>query len=118
MTTPNAITNALSLKDAIRSQVLGSTNKGRKSIKLTFFGAEIELVQPNVGQIIKQTIADSFNAVDVLIEYAHVPGTSDKLFEESDREVLMQLPYTDEFKSLTEAIESLTNLLISDAEKN
>lgn len=112
----------MSSRDNIRAKILGSTTVS--TIAVDFFGEQIELRQATVGQM--QKMIDAQNAGDAtskgvvayLIAYAYVPGTDEKLFDDADAEVLGQLPFDDNMKALTDAINKLTNMSVSDAEKN
>lgn len=110
----------MSFRDEIRAAILASDNLKRKTVPLKFFGAEIELRQPTTGDIIRATEGGTnrFTLVNVLLDYAYVPGTDEKVFEEGDVEHLKSLPYNEDMKSLTQAIETFTNILVGDAEKN
>lgn len=110
----------MSIRDEIRALVLADANLKRHSITVNFFGADIELRQPTTGDIIRSIEDESrkMTLVRVLLDYAYVPGTDEKVFEEGDIPVLEQLPYNSDMKALTKAIEAFTNILVGDAEKN
>lgn len=94
------------IRNRIRSKVLGSTKLQRKSIQL--FGEEVEVQQPNIGDIINAGTNETDTIIDWMIEYIYVPGTNDKVFEMTDRDALLQLPYGAEAKKFTNAFRELS----------
>lgn len=107
-------------RNLIRGTILASDNYKRDAIELDFFGAQIELRQPTTGDILRYTDSNSnaLSLISILLDYAYVPGTNEKVFEEGDVEELKQLPYNKDMQALIKAIERFTNVMISDAEKN
>lgn len=110
----------MSTRNELRAKILSHENLVRKKVELTFFGASIELRQPTAGDIMKymDEQTKTMNIVSILLDYAYVPGTDDKVFEEGDVETLKQLPYNEDMQKLTRAIEEFTNIMVGEAEKN
>lgn len=110
----------MATRDELRSAILSSANMKRKSVKLKFFGAEIELLQPTAGDIMRymDDSTKSLNIANVLLDYAYVPGTEEKVFEEGDLENIKQLPFNEDMQALVKAIEQFTNIMVGEAEKN
>lgn len=109
-------------RDALRARIFAAENKRGKSTIVEFFGTDIELREPSVGDIqrLGERLNDekSIGFVQILIDYAYVPGTDDKAFEEGDMETLSQLTFGADVQRVLEAVEGFTNLSIKDAEKN
>lgn len=106
-------------RDDIRSAIFSS--KKFKSELVTIFGAEIEVRQPSLGVVLEasddsKSTKDSL--IDILINYCFVPGTSDHVFEDTDRDGLMKLPAGEDFTRLNEVIARMTGIDIKGAEKN
>ena len=104
----------------IRALILSSENLKRKTLVFTFFGAEIELRQPTTGDIMRymEESTRTMSLVNILLDYAYIPGTDEKVFEAGDIDTLKQLPYNEDMQKLTKVIEQFTNVIVSDAEKN
>ena len=113
---------APSVKDKIRSGILNG-KKIVKSETMSLFGTEIELRQATLStmaKIARATEADSKTpgVVRILIEYAYVPGTEDKLFSEADVAELSQLPGGPWVKTLNAIVGRLSGADVDAAEKN
>lgn len=107
----------------IRSKIFSDGSKARASIKIQFFGTEIELRQATVsqvqGMIDKRALGNgALLFSDYLIDYAYVPGTDEKIFESADRESIAALPFNADMAKLVETITKLTNIDVTVAEKN
>lgn len=106
----------MSTRDEIRAQVFAP--KEVKTKDLTFYGAKIELRQPRLEDILAVQQSDanleegqvSVAAISILLQYAYVPGTSEKVFEEGDRDALLKLPFDENMTQLTEALQELTDV--------
>ena len=105
-------------RDSLRSKLLGS--KKAKSKELELFGAPIELRQPTLRQVHEmQQSGEQKNAIaQILITQAYVPGTNDKVFEETDLDVIMEWPVGDWVQTLSDAIEDLSGVSTKEAKKD
>jgi hypothetical protein len=115
--------NTPKTRDDIRKAIFSADASKRQSIKLNFFGTEIELRQASIMEVQAQierraTSNGTVSIADYLIDYAYVPGTDEKVFESGDKETIAQLPFNKDMTKLTEAITSLTNIDVKAAEKN
>ncbi len=102
----------------LRDLLLGHAPKvAHKNVML--FGAEIEIRQPTLGAILEaQEIPDNKErTVGMIIEYAFVPGTDERIFDNADREVILTWPFGDELVKIQMAIAELTGVDISEAEE-
>ena len=105
-------------RDELRAKLLGNAPApDRKAI--TLFGMEIELVQPSFKSILnaRETEAADVRSVQMIIDYAYVPGTDEKIFEEGDVEVILSWPFTEDLVEVNKAIAELTGINIAEAEK-
>ncbi len=98
-------------RDELRAALLGNAPKPDSTL-ITMFGVEIELRQPNLGAILKTRAEgdDATRAVDMIIEYAYVPGTDDHVFEDTDRAAMMNWPFGRDLTVLNAAIAELTGV--------
>jgi hypothetical protein len=97
-------------RDSLREQIFKA--KVRKSELVEFFGAPIEIRQPTLGDILEAR--DNGNSqsaiVGLLVSYAYVPGTDQKVFDAEDGEAIRALPFGPDFLRLNEAMERLTDV--------
>jgi hypothetical protein len=97
-----------------RAELRATILKTRKpnSKVITFFEGQIELRQPILGDIIAaQESEDRESAIiDILVKYAYVPGTDEKVFEDSDADVLKTQPFGKDFLALSKAFEELSEV--------
>jgi hypothetical protein len=77
-----------------------------------FFGAQIELRQASFGDIIRMREGDDREAAVIhnLINYAYIPGTDEKVFEEGDAESFKEMPFGADFIRVSQAVEELTEV--------
>jgi hypothetical protein len=97
-------------RDALRSAILGE--RPTSSIVTLDNGMEIEVREGAVGSTL-----DAVSVTDLkkrmarmLIEACYVPGTNDKVFEETDFDALMQLPASGTYTKLMNAITARMDL--------
>lgn len=107
-------------RNTIRAAILNAKNTKRKSVVIDFFGENIEIRQPTLGQLSAMTEDDKTpTIVTLLLEYCYVPGSkNEKVFEESDKEELLQIPTGEWLGHFNRAIEKLTGINVEVAEKN
>ena len=109
-------------RDNIRSKIFSSRNKNRKTKEIDFMGEKVEVRQPTVRQVqelAKEAKKEDSDAVLLsIMEYCYVPGTNDKVFEDADKDGLLDLPVGDWLNNLNKAIEEMTGVDVSMAEKN
>lgn len=101
-------------RDQIRAKVLGTKPKVDTAM---LYGAEVEIRQPSLDVIMdaRQAIFNGDSdlktqTLDVLIRYVYVPGTMEHVFEEADREALLELPFDNDLNKLSEKINSMMGL--------
>ena len=107
-------------RDTIRAAILNAKNTNRKSIEIDFFDQAIEIRQPTLGQLSKMTEDDKTpTIITLLLEYCYVPGAKNqKVFDEADKDELLQLPTGEWLGHFNKAIEELTGVNVEVAEKN
>lgn len=100
----------------LRDKLLGHAPKPER-ISLTLFGMDLDLVQSTLGSILDmQDMPDGRGrAVYMIIQYACVPGTSERIFESADQEMILNWPFGEDLNKLQEAIADLTGIDISAA---
>ncbi len=105
-------------RDSIRAGIFSSKKFRSKIINL--FGQEVEIRQPSVGQVLSSRDTDDQKLmfITLLCQYAYVPGTDDRVFEDADVEAIEEWPIGPWFKEFNDAIVDLTEIDISAAEKN
>ncbi len=96
------------------------SRKRRRTIELEAFGTTLELRQPSLGEILDlQDLQSTKERIaQALIAYCYMPVTGEKIFEDTDMEGIMAMPWDDNLSKIQEAITELTGVNIGDAEKN
>lgn len=104
-------------REQIRDQLLGHAPKAATKI-LTLFGIEVELRQPMLGAILdaQETESNRERSAAMIIQYAFVPGTDERVFEPADREMILKWPFNEDVIALQEAIIELSGVDIEGAE--
>ena len=97
-------------RDKLRASLLSS--KTVTSIPVVFFGEKIELRQPRLEDVLAvQNNEDREVAViETLINYAYVPGTEERVFEDGDKDTLKKMPFGADFIRVSQALETLTEV--------
>ena len=105
-------------RDQLRSQIFSAAKPASKTF--TFFGAEIELRQPTMGVIMEaQKIEDRARAAALMVvRYAYVPGTEEKVFDEADVDTILSMPFGKDLRTLNETITELTGVDVAGEEGN
>jgi len=105
-------------RQQLRAQLLGNAPKPARTA-LSLFGADIELMQPTLRAILDvQDIEDTKErSTDMIIRYACVPGTDERIFESADKDMILSWPFTNELVDLQMAIAKLTGVDVEEAEK-
>lgn len=95
-------------RDDIRAAIF---NQKTHHKEVQFAGIKMELRQPSVGAIIGREKTDSKAFMtQMLIDYCYVPGTNDRVFEETDQDSLMAVPFNADWVNLQKAIDELSDL--------
>lgn len=107
----------------MKARMFSAQNKMRKSEKVVFFGEEIEIKQSSLGQVVEMANMrdeddDQGVAIYVLLNYAYVPGTEDRVFETADVEQLKSMPFGDDFNRVIDSWRRITGIKIEAATKN
>src|SRR6188474_2164490 len=107
-----------SKRDALRAKILGKTHQPKKEL-ITVFGVEFELRQPSLAAILNARESKSLidQVVDMIIDHAFVPGTDERLFESTDRELIKVWPFGEDLITLQRAIAKLSGVNIGEAEE-
>lgn len=103
-------------RDELRAALVGKKHAPERA-KVTLFGCKVELQQPTLASILgaRDNVSEKDRTTDVFIKYAYVPGTNELVFEEGDREVILNWPFTNELLDVQKAIMKLTGVDIRDA---
>ena len=100
-------------RDEFRKKIF--QNRKRDSRMNNFFDEELEIKQPSVKELMDfQDINDRESIVQILIKQAYVPGTNEKVFEDADKDTLMEMPAGSWIGELNNAIQDLSGLRSDD----
>lgn len=111
-------------RNALRDAIFSSDRTKPQVRTVTFFGEELEIRQPDLRTILSISSSSTENRqmaiVDMIIAYAYVPETDERVFEDADRDQLLALPFGNDYSELQKAISDLTNVnvLTDTATKN
>ena len=109
-------------RNTARSAIFnGSQSFKRVPAKIN--GVDIELVQPSVGFILDQPSATDpeiakNNSLRMLIQCCVLPGTEERVFEDTDMDLLRGMPYDADMIVTTQALTKLLSVNSEDAAKN
>ncbi len=101
-------------RDQLRSALL--SNQKPDSVLMTLFGQEIELMQPSLGAILsaREELDTKVSAAKMIITYACVPGTTNRIFEDGDIPQILKWPFGTELLAVQQAIAGLTGVDLDD----
>jgi hypothetical protein len=111
----------LKAREVLRDTILSAKPK---SVIVEVFGQRIELRQPSIKEIIEfQSAAEGrtvISATEMIVQYAFMPGTNQRVFEPGDAEALAEIPFSKDVQRLQQALGGLTDLdmEVKEAEKN
>ncbi len=112
MNEAKVVTNDVPLtRDELRAALIGKTHKGDTKL-ITLFGVEIELHQPTLSKILEAREEDDekTRTANIFITYAFVPGTNERIFEDTDRSTILEWPFNKDLIAVQEAIVELTGI--------
>jgi hypothetical protein len=102
-------------RDALRAKIFGAKPESRT---IEFFGGQVELRQPTLGAAMEmRRLGEEDATVQMLVNYAFVPGTQEHVFEEADAEGIQQIPFGPDMQRLTTAINDLIGVTVEGLEK-
>lgn len=97
------------IRGKIRKQVFSTDSFKRESVEA--FGTEIEIRQTTLGRVLelqeklaedrKRTIGLAF------IEFCYAPGTDERLFDDGDLDLILGLPFGEDFQKVQDVINKL-----------
>lgn len=96
-------------RDEIRAKIFGA--KPKSEIVENFYGATIELRQPDLKTALEaRSQQENEHVFTMLLDYAYVPGTDQKVFEEADVEMIRSLPFGPEMTTLMAKVNKLLGI--------
>jgi hypothetical protein len=106
----NVASTPLTRKE-LRAALIGKRH-AVESDTMTLFGVEIELRQPTLKAILNAREEDDVEkrTTDVFIRYAYVPGTDERIFEDTDRAAILEWPFNNDLIVIQEKIAKLTGV--------
>jgi len=98
------------VRDELRAKIFAESKLNVIPVK--FFGVTIELRQPQLQDILGAQSKDDREAavIETLIQYAFIPGTDEKVFENADAAGLKAKPFGADFLRVSKALEDLTEV--------
>lgn len=96
-------------RDEIRAKIFSA--KPKFELVEDFYGTDIELRQPDLETALQARNAEENEHVfTMLLDYAYVPGTNEKVFEEADVEAIRALPFGPEMANLLGKVNKLLGI--------
>lgn len=104
-------------RDDLRAAIFGA--KAKSALIENFLGnTTIEIRQPSIHDALNMRQGSEDDQVyRMLTEFAYVPETNQKIFEEADVENIKTLPFGDEMQNLMAAINKLLGVNPEEVEK-
>lgn len=113
------VPKAVPTRDELRKRLLGNVSDRFKKTTIKLFGEELELRQPALREIMHGKELDGKDAiVDLIITHAFVPGTDTLVFEEGDRETLLNYPFGTDWNDMVREMNKLCGVNVEAAAKN
>jgi hypothetical protein len=113
---------AQNTRNAMRAAMFAEQNKKPASEVMSLFGQDVEIRQPTLSQLntLGRKAADAKipGIVNLLIEYCHIPGTDEKVFDPGDAEQLASMPTGKWLNDFNLVVQRLSGVDIKAAEKN
>ena len=105
-------------RSRIRAEFFKSRNFAKEMV--TIKGVKMEVRQPSIGDILDFRAEEDRNValMRMMITYCYIPGTNETIFEDTDFDGIMALPFDESVIALSNAIEKLTGLDLKETEKN
>lgn len=97
-------------RDKLRSKVF--SEKAKVILIDLDDGQQIEVRQPTIGMLLDVVSLEDLKSrmSQMLIKTCYVPGTNEKVFDESDKDILMELPQGGVYQKLIDTIQANMNL--------
>ena len=110
----------MTTRDEVRAKIFSAANKKFKEESVKLFGATVVIRQPTLRTVLdmQQEPDRKRTVMKMLTTYCFVPGTDEKVFEETDLDGLMEMPFGEDFMNVQKAIAKMTNInmLVDEAE--
>ncbi len=110
--------NKMGLRDSVRAAIFNSPLNQQKTSTIEFMGAQVEVRQPLVEDIMAASKEEDGGVVTMLVRYTYVPGTNERVFEVEDADVLMKMPFGSDMARFLEVVKNMTDVDLKVQEKN
>lgn len=99
------------------AQIFGAKPKGSPT---TLFGVPVELREPSLDEVLDAQNSEDKkrSAVDMIIRFTYLPGSSERLFGDEHVESLLSLPFGKDLQQLQKAIGQLLGMDVTDEDKS
>lgn len=103
----------------LRQQIFKNAPKVKRQ-EYTFNGVALEYIQPTIGSMYKGGGDGPTKAfiIKSMIDNSVVPGTDERVFEDSDYDAIMEMPATGELQEITRIITEMLDLGVGEKVKN
>lgn len=115
----NTNTNTPASRDQVRAAIFSA--KGQQRVIPFLGGTQIELRAPDLGSVLdaRQAMMDNPKeaSAQTLVRYTYVPGTNERVFEDTDVDSILALPFGPELKGAFDAINDILGIGSADQNK-
>jgi hypothetical protein len=108
----------MSMRDSVRAAIFNSPMNQQKSEAIEFMGAQVEVRQPLVEDIMAASKEEDGGVVMMLVRYTFVPGTNERVFDAEDAEALLKMPFGRDMSRFLEVVKNMTDIDLKVQEKN
>lgn len=108
-------------RDSIRNKIFSQKNTELKKIPVPFNGEILEFRQPSIEMIasLRDSGSEDSNFLAVcLINFCFIPETDIKVFDESDYDRILKMPYGQSWNAAVTAISEVLDLRVEEKVKN
>lgn len=106
-------------RDQIRAAMFESEHALAKAIPIQYLGADLEWRNPTIRQMQELRDQEDKNfMVLLLIGYTFIPGTDEKIFEDTDYDRLVDMPIHGDFQKVVNTIAATIDLNVEEKVKN
>ncbi len=97
------------VRDSMRAKIFNPPKE--TPVLCEFFGTQVELKCPTMADVFAATSTEDkkTQAVNMIIQYCYIPNTDVKVFEDADKDSLLQLPFNKDMTRLQNAMAKLIN---------
>lgn len=105
-------------QQTMRNNIFAAAKRQKKIVP--FFGEEVEVWQPSMSDILQsdENASTAENAAMMLVKYTFIPGTRERVFEDTDVESILEMPFGTDLQTLQDTMNNMMGLDVKAEIKN